>query len=94
MNSNPVNIAVLVSGNGTNFQAIVDALEAGRIPNGRIACLVSNRPDAFALNRAKSTISLRWYWSTKVFPTGRHMTRLWWPCCVIMALSWWCWPVS
>jgi len=53
MNSNPVNIAVLVSGNGTNFQAIVDALEAGRIPNGRIACLVSNRPDAFALKRAK-----------------------------------------
>ena len=53
MNSNPANIAVLVSGNGTNFQAIVDALEAGRIPNGRIACLVSNRPDAFALKRAK-----------------------------------------
>lgn len=49
----PVNIAVLVSGNGTNFQAIVDALEAGQIPGGRIACLVSNRPDAFALERAR-----------------------------------------
>ncbi len=53
MTETPVNIAVLVSGNGTNFQAIIDAIEAGRIANGRIACLVSNRPDAFALERAK-----------------------------------------
>lgn len=49
-----VHIAVLVSGNGSNFQAIVDAMEAGRIPNGRIACLVSNKPDAYALERAKN----------------------------------------
>lgn len=53
MPETPVNIAVLVSGNGTNFQAIIDAIAAGRIANGRIACLVSNRPDAFALERAK-----------------------------------------
>lgn len=53
MTAPPVNIAVLVSGNGTNFQAIVDALEAGRITKGRIACLISNRPDAFALERAR-----------------------------------------
>lgn len=46
-------IAVLVSGNGTNFQAIVDALEAGLITNASIACLISNRRDAFALERAK-----------------------------------------
>ncbi len=46
-------IAVLVSGNGSNFQAIVDALEAGRIKNARIACLISNKPDAFALERAR-----------------------------------------
>lgn len=45
-------IAVLVSGNGSNFQAIVDALEAGRIKNARIACLVSNKADAYALQRA------------------------------------------
>lgn len=46
-------IAVLVSGNGTNFQAIVDALETGRISNARIACLISNKSDAFALERAR-----------------------------------------
>ena len=49
----PIAIGVLVSGNGTNFQAIVDALEAGRITNGRIACLISNKADAYALERAK-----------------------------------------
>lgn len=49
----PVTIGVLVSGNGSNFQAIVDALEAGRIENGRIACLISNKADAFALERAR-----------------------------------------
>ncbi len=47
------NIAVLVSGNGTNFQAIVDAIESGRIQRARIVCLVSNKPDAYALERAK-----------------------------------------
>ncbi len=52
MTSQPVAIGVLVSGNGTNFQAIADALEAGRIENGRITCLISNKSDAFALERA------------------------------------------
>jgi phosphoribosylglycinamide formyltransferase 1 len=53
MVSAPVTIAVLVSGNGSNFQAIVDAIEAGRISKARIACLISNKADAFALERAK-----------------------------------------
>lgn len=51
--ANETIIAVLVSGNGTNFQAIVDALEAGCIKNARIACLISNRSDAYALERAR-----------------------------------------
>ncbi|MGE0155795.1 MAG: phosphoribosylglycinamide formyltransferase [Geobacter sp.] len=53
MTTTPIAIGVLVSGNGSNFQAIVDALEAGRITNGRIACLISNKADAYALERAK-----------------------------------------
>jgi len=53
MAAQPVTIAVLVSGNGSNFQAIVDAIEAGRISNARIACLISNKADVFALERAK-----------------------------------------
>lgn len=54
MNEHSVAIGVLVSGNGSNFQAIVDAIEAGRIPQGRIACLISNKADAYALERARN----------------------------------------
>lgn len=47
-----MNIAVLVSGGGTNLQALIDAERAGQIENGRIALVVSSNPDAFALERA------------------------------------------
>lgn len=53
MAGQPIAIGVLVSGNGSNFQAILDALESGRITNGRIACLISNTADAYALERAR-----------------------------------------
>ena len=53
METAPLKLAVLVSGNGSNFQAIADAIEAGRIPNASIVCLISNKADAFALERAK-----------------------------------------
>ena len=46
----PINLAVLVSGNGSNLQAIIDQIEAGKI-NARIVCVVSNNPDAFAITR-------------------------------------------
>lgn len=48
-----LNIAVLVSGGGTNLQALIDAQNAGRIRNGRIAAVISSRKDAFALKRAE-----------------------------------------
>ena len=46
-------IAVLVSGGGTNLQALLDAQTAGRIPHGEIALVVSNHAGAYALERAK-----------------------------------------
>lgn len=46
------NIAVLVSGGGTNLQALIDAQAAGKIENGRIRLVVSSNPEAFALERA------------------------------------------
>ena len=46
-------IAVLVSGGGTNLQALLDAQAAGRIPHGEIALVVSNRADADALEPAQ-----------------------------------------
>jgi phosphoribosylglycinamide formyltransferase-1 len=45
-------IGVLISGSGTNLQSIIDAVEAGTI-DGRIACVISNRSDAFGLERAR-----------------------------------------
>ncbi len=47
-----INIAVLVSGGGTNLQALIDAQQAGKIENGRIALVVSSNPNAYALERA------------------------------------------
>ena len=49
---NKVKIAVLVSGGGTNLQALIDAERAGIIKSGRISLVVSNVKDAYALTRA------------------------------------------
>ena len=46
------NIAVLVSGGGTNLQALLDAQAAGKLPHGEIALVVASRSDAYALTRA------------------------------------------
>ena len=46
-------IAVLVSGGGTNLQALIDAQNNGVLSSGRIVCVISNREDAYALKRAE-----------------------------------------
>ena len=47
-----VKIAVLISGNGSNLQAIIDAIEAGKLPGVEIALVVSNRKEAYGMQRA------------------------------------------
>ncbi|MEG1632647.1 MAG: phosphoribosylglycinamide formyltransferase [Oscillospiraceae bacterium] len=47
-------IAVLVSGGGTNLQALIDAQNEGRIPSGDICAVISSRADAYALVRAEN----------------------------------------
>ena len=47
-------LAVLVSGGGTNLQAIVDAIESGKITNAKISVVISNNANAYALERAKN----------------------------------------
>ena len=49
---NKVNIAVLVSGGGTNLQALIDAQASGIIHSGHIALVIANNPNAYALERA------------------------------------------
>lgn len=46
-------IAVLVSGGGTNLQAIIDSIASGKITNTEISVVISNNPNAYALERAK-----------------------------------------
>lgn len=46
------NIVVLVSGGGTNLQALIDAQNRGAIAQGRITCVISSNPGAYALTRA------------------------------------------
>ena len=49
-----LNIAVLVSGGGTNLQAILDAEARGEIPGGKVTLVVASKPGVFALERAKN----------------------------------------
>ena len=48
-----VRIAVLVSGGGTNLQALMDGEQAGKLPHGQLVLVVSNQSGAYALERAK-----------------------------------------
>ncbi|MBR2042188.1 MAG: phosphoribosylglycinamide formyltransferase [Oscillospiraceae bacterium] len=52
MLENPVKIAVLVSGGGTNLQALIDAQNSGIIKSGKIELVIANNANAFALERA------------------------------------------
>ena len=53
MKENKVNVAVLVSGGGTNLQALIDAQESGILHSGKIVLVISGNPDAYALTRAE-----------------------------------------
>jgi len=48
------NIVVLVSGGGTNLQALIDAQKSGIIKNGKITCVISSKEGAYALQRAEN----------------------------------------
>ena len=47
------NICVLVSGGGTNLQALIDAEKRGELGSGKITCVIASKADAYALERAK-----------------------------------------
>ena len=47
------NLAILLSGRGSNFTAIADSIDAGRIPNARITAVISNRTDAQGIETAR-----------------------------------------
>lgn len=53
-NMKTANIAVFVSGGGTNLQAILDSIDKGIISSGKVTLVVSNKKDVYALERAKN----------------------------------------
>lgn len=46
-------LSVLVSGGGTNLQAVIDSIKTGKIKNAEIACIISGNPGAYALERGR-----------------------------------------
>jgi len=54
MNTNTKKIAVLVSGGGTNLQALIDAEGRGELGNGKITLVIASKPGVYALERAKN----------------------------------------
>lgn len=67
-------IAVLVSGGGTNLQALIDAQHSGMIAGGEIAAVISSNPEAFALERAAKAGIPGYVVSRKQFDSNRAMT--------------------
>lgn len=61
------NIVALVSGGGTNLQALIDAEKRGEIKGGKITCVISSKPDVYALERAKQNGI-----STRVIPRKEY----------------------
>ena len=67
-------IAVLVSGGGTNLQALIDAQGRGEIINGSIAAVISSSPEAYALERAKQAGIPGYVLARQDYPSNRAMT--------------------
>ena len=67
-------IAVLVSGGGTNLQALIDAQERGELGGGEIVAVISSKPGAYALDRAKNAGIAGYVLDRKTFDSNRSMT--------------------
>ncbi len=67
-------IAVLVSGGGTNLQALLDAQSRGEIVGGEIVAVISNNPEAYALERAKKAGVAGYVLTREQYPTARDLT--------------------
>jgi len=67
-------IAVLVSGGGTNLQALIDAQARGELVNGEIAAVISSNPGAYALERGAKAGIPGYVVARKEFPSSQAMT--------------------
>ena len=76
-----VRTAVLVSGGGTNLQALIDASRAGKMPHVDICLVLSNRADAYALSARSDPASPRRSASGKRARRARPLRRACWIFC-------------
>ena len=67
-------IAVLVSGGGTNLQALIDAQNRGELVNGEIAAVIASKPGAYALERAAKAGIPGYVVARKDYPNNQAMT--------------------
>lgn len=67
-------IAVLVSGGGTNLQALIDAKKRGELPNGEFAAVISSSPDAYALERGAQAGIPGYVVDRRAYASNREMT--------------------
>ena len=68
-------VAVLVSGGGTNLQAILDAADSGKITNTEIRVVISNNEGAYALERAKNYGRKRCFCLQRALRQEKSLTR-------------------
>ena len=68
-------IAVLVSGGGTNLQALIGARDRGELGGGELAAVISSKPDAYALERAKNAGIPCYVVARKDYDSNRAMTQ-------------------
>ena len=68
-------IAVLVSGGGTNLQALIGARDRGELGGGELAAVISYKPDAYALERAKNAGIPGYVVARKDYDSNRAMTQ-------------------
>lgn len=76
------NIVVLVSGGGTNLQALIDSEKNGEIKGGKITCVISSNPNAYALERAKNNGI-----STRIIPRREYADSKAYSIAVLSALD-------
>ena len=66
-------VAVMVSGGGTNLQAIIDAVKDGTITNTELVAVISNNAGAYALTRAKDN-NIPAYYHLRIMKAETHLT--------------------
>lgn len=85
-------IAVLVSGGGTNLQAILESERRGENPNGQVVLVVASKPGVYALTRAENFGVKTAVVPRKTLRRARILTRRCLMFCVKTRSTLWCWP--